>query len=188
MYHRVLLKEQIQKTNSHEAIVVSDKTFKKQLKFLNKHFKIITPSEFSQTMNSNGSFDSRTCLITFDDGWLDNYDNALPILRKYKFPAVIFLSTNFIGTNSVFWQERFKGLFINLINQEDVKTKAKYKDLLTRFNIKSGTEINKKNVTNFNFNDSDLFKNFNCGRKKQKKNKILIRKLLKPNQTPLILL
>ena len=53
---------------------------------------------------------SEKVLITFDDGWLDNYTNAYPILKKCGLPAVIFLPVDFISTGKNFWQERMSAI------------------------------------------------------------------------------
>ena len=44
----------------------------------------------------------RVC-ITFDDGYADNYHNALPILEKYAFPATFFVTTAHVRTGNAYW-------------------------------------------------------------------------------------
>ena len=108
MYHRVLTSDEAERTYSHEAIIVNDKLFEKQLAFLKKHFNVIDAIEFVHTIQSGSSFENAACLITFDDGWIDNYLNAYPLLNKYGVSAVIFLSTDYIGYKGLFWQERVR--------------------------------------------------------------------------------
>jgi peptidoglycan/xylan/chitin deacetylase (PgdA/CDA1 family) len=45
-------------------------------------------------------------VITFDDGYRDNYDYAYPILRSLSLPATIFLSSGVVGTDGILWHDR----------------------------------------------------------------------------------
>jgi peptidoglycan/xylan/chitin deacetylase (PgdA/CDA1 family) len=48
----------------------------------------------------------RAIVVTFDDGYRDNYCNAFPILQRCAIPATIFLATGAIGTGGVIWHDR----------------------------------------------------------------------------------
>ena len=41
--------------------------------------------------------------ITFDDGYLDNYSEALPLLQEFQSPATFFIATDAVGRNEPFW-------------------------------------------------------------------------------------
>jgi peptidoglycan/xylan/chitin deacetylase (PgdA/CDA1 family) len=45
-------------------------------------------------------------LITFDDGYLDNYENAFPVLRSHGVQGVFFLCTDHVGSNYIPWWDR----------------------------------------------------------------------------------
>lgn len=107
MYHRVLPADA--DTFSHEGIIVSPEIFDMHMSFLARHFRALTLSQFKQELAAS-SFRGRACLVTFDDGWLDNLEHALPTLRKHDMPAVVFVATGYIGTGDTFWQERLTRL------------------------------------------------------------------------------
>lgn len=68
------------------------------------------PNEVAQIINTGMEFPPRSCLITFDDGWKDNYTYAYPVLKRHHIPALIFLTTDFIGTSRAFWHEQLGDL------------------------------------------------------------------------------
>ncbi|MGA6826489.1 polysaccharide deacetylase family protein [Nitrospira sp. NS4] len=112
MYHRVLTPEQMCRSGSHPAIMVDCETFAEQMAVVKRRFKVLSIEEFADRMERKSPFESSSCLITFDDGWQDNFTNALPVLRRYELPALVFLPVNFIGRNRLFWQEALVHLLV----------------------------------------------------------------------------
>jgi peptidoglycan/xylan/chitin deacetylase (PgdA/CDA1 family) len=78
-------------------------TLERQLAFLEQHFEIVPLGHLLDGETVRRRARRPRCVITFDDGWRDNYDLAFPILRQRSIPATIFLTTDFIGTERVFW-------------------------------------------------------------------------------------
>jgi peptidoglycan/xylan/chitin deacetylase (PgdA/CDA1 family) len=58
-----------------------------------------------------------SCLVTFDDGWRDNVEHALPILRATDMPATVFVAVDYIGSQTCFWQERLNRLLFRAARQ-----------------------------------------------------------------------
>ncbi|MFN3681844.1 MAG: polysaccharide deacetylase family protein [Nitrospira sp.] len=110
MYHRVLTEEEMAVTASHPAIVVKRETFAAQMEVVKKRFHVMTVDEFVERMERRIPFEDSSCLVTFDDGWKDNFTHALPILRRFQIPSLVFLPMNFIGGTRLFWQERLTWL------------------------------------------------------------------------------
>lgn len=68
--------------------------FEQQMAYVNQHFSVVSLDQVLRFLWHQEPLPPRPLLITFDDGYLDNYQNARPILKKYGFPAVIFLMTS----------------------------------------------------------------------------------------------
>ncbi|WP_412984116.1 polysaccharide deacetylase family protein [Pontimicrobium sp. IMCC45349] len=80
-----------------------EESFEKQIKFFNKHFKFSYPSEFFKSTAKECSV-----LVTFDDGYKDNYNIALPILKKYDAKAFFFIVTSLTGTRDMLMHDKIR--------------------------------------------------------------------------------
>jgi peptidoglycan/xylan/chitin deacetylase (PgdA/CDA1 family) len=91
---------------------ISVREFERQIRHLNENYSVISLEEAADRMSKGRSV--RGCVaITFDDGFRDNYTIAYPILKKYKMPATIFLTTGFVETGETPWFIVFRSLFAN---------------------------------------------------------------------------
>jgi peptidoglycan/xylan/chitin deacetylase (PgdA/CDA1 family) len=77
--------------------------FAKQVGFLKQRFRIIGIRELVDDVLTNQRVTEPLALITFDDGYRDNFTGAFPILREANVPAVFFIPTSFVGTGQVPW-------------------------------------------------------------------------------------
>ena len=76
---------------------LSVKKFEKQMAYLKKYnYKTLNLNEMDCYMNKKCKIKKNTVLITFDDGYLNNLEYALPILKKYNFNAVIFVIGKYV--------------------------------------------------------------------------------------------
>jgi peptidoglycan/xylan/chitin deacetylase (PgdA/CDA1 family) len=77
-------------------------SFLKQIEYLKRHFEIMHLSDAVERLR-NGTIRRPAAVITFDDGYQNNFDVAFPILRRERIPATIFLNTGLINTNDTVW-------------------------------------------------------------------------------------
>ena len=102
----VLNYHQVQTANS--ALAVAEKDFEAQMNYLSSHgYVSITPDELYSGLNGEIELPPKPVLITFDDGYVDNYTNAFPILKYYGMRATIFVIPAFVGkyNNYLTWDE-----------------------------------------------------------------------------------
>jgi len=84
-------------TSAHE--------FELHVTALKQHFNLIGVDELC-AFAAGGSLPPNSVAITFDDGYLDNYSQALPILRKHGCKAIFFVATSFISDRRLYWWDR----------------------------------------------------------------------------------
>lgn len=112
MYHRVLTREEVSLQSVQPGMYVLDSVFAQHMSFLKKNFTLLSLHQLLDLWQS-GTWNARAryCVITFDDGWLDNYRHAYPVLKKFGIPATIFLPTDYVGSDRWFWPDQLALLF-----------------------------------------------------------------------------
>lgn len=97
---KILLYHQVNENNTVSKIgKVTKIDFDKQMVYLTKRFNIISIQDMDEGLKGNQNLPKNPLIITFDDGCIDNYTIAFPILVKYKLPFTIFLVANKIEKN-----------------------------------------------------------------------------------------
>lgn len=70
-----------------------------------RHYETITLNQLEQALLNNGLLPPKPIVLTFDDGYRDNYESAWPIMQKHGFLGVFFVITSSIGDNMMTWDE-----------------------------------------------------------------------------------
>ncbi|MFQ5674617.1 MAG: polysaccharide deacetylase family protein [bacterium] len=93
------------------------------MRCLARRFRVIPLEELVLEVANGTKVSVDTVAVTFDDGYLDNFTNAFPILKKYNLPATIFLIADFIGTSNCIWWDYLSDLLKNLLEQKPGEVK-----------------------------------------------------------------
>jgi peptidoglycan/xylan/chitin deacetylase (PgdA/CDA1 family) len=105
MYHRVLPRADAQRSGVPPGMYVTPETFAHHLDWLGERFRILPLHEIAACLESGRSLPPGACAITFDDGWRDNAQHALPALARRGLPATIFVVSERVGTQGAFWPD-----------------------------------------------------------------------------------
>jgi peptidoglycan/xylan/chitin deacetylase (PgdA/CDA1 family) len=88
-----------------DSLTCTSKMFEEFCRYFKTHFKVVPLSEQIQACHEKRSMGG-TLSITFDDGYLDNYEVAAPILERLGLPATFFITSSFVGSRQVpFWDK-----------------------------------------------------------------------------------
>ncbi len=81
-----------------DRMTVRERDFEQQMRYLKEHgYRVISLDEFADFLEFREPIPPKSVVITFDDGWRSTYDIAFPILKRYGFPATLFVYTDLIS-------------------------------------------------------------------------------------------
>lgn len=93
MYHSVT-----PEANPENRLTVSTAAFRRQMRFLKSFgYNIVPLEEIAALIRDKKKVPAKTIAVTFDDGYIDNYTYAFPVLKEYKIPATIFIIVDEVG-------------------------------------------------------------------------------------------
>ena len=98
-YHRIL-----EKTDPLQPDLITQKEFDFQMWLVKKLFTVID-LEYALKAQQNNNLPSNAICISFDDGYLDNYTHALPILKKHDMSATFFLISSAVSSGENLWYD-----------------------------------------------------------------------------------
>ncbi|MBI5761247.1 MAG: polysaccharide deacetylase family protein [Planctomycetales bacterium] len=95
-----------------ELISASVSDFGWQMEYVRRNFTPITFATLGKILDGEAECPRRPIIVTFDDGYDDNYLHAFPVLHAMGIPATMFISTGYIGTAKTYWYDHLSHLLL----------------------------------------------------------------------------
>ncbi|MGQ9627153.1 MAG: polysaccharide deacetylase family protein [Anaerolineae bacterium] len=109
-YHRIGCPESEGRGLDSKLLSASPAGFNWQMEYLRSHFEVLSFEDMVDRFRMGQPLAPNTALVTFDDGYRDNYDLAYPILHRHDLPATIFLTTGLIGSKQRMWWDELAAI------------------------------------------------------------------------------
>ncbi len=110
-YHRIGDPKVIAREVDEGVVDVSAATFERHVEMLARRFNVIGVECLRRYIVDREPLPKNAALITFDDGYRECFDVALPILKRHGVPGIFFISTEQTGRRRAFWWDRIVYLF-----------------------------------------------------------------------------
>lgn len=105
-YHRVVEDFDAASATDMPSMLISTAMFERHLDLIGRHFRFAGLDEIGERIRTGVPFEEPVAAVTFDDGYQDVFDYALPILRRKGIPAAAFVVTDLVGRAA--WQTHDK--------------------------------------------------------------------------------
>ncbi|MGV3586149.1 MAG: polysaccharide deacetylase family protein [Adhaeribacter sp.] len=93
------------------GLAVSEANFETQLQVMQQTGHVVSlPNLLNQV--KTGTIRHKSIVLTFDDGYVDNYLAAKPLLEKYQLPATFFIPTGNLGQAKEFWWDELERIIL----------------------------------------------------------------------------
>jgi peptidoglycan/xylan/chitin deacetylase (PgdA/CDA1 family) len=116
-YHRVVESFEASAPGALPGMIISRRMLEQQLDWLGRSFRFVSLAELGAKLAARESFSSPVAAVTFDDGYADVYEHALPLLRRKGIPAAVFVVTDVVETGSLQLYDRLHVLLSRVLSR-----------------------------------------------------------------------
>ena len=95
-YHRVV-DDLASAATDMPTMLTSVAMFERHIEWIGRHFQFVSLDEIGDRITRDVPFTRPVAAVTFDDGYLDVYENALPVLQRKGIPSAVFVVTDLVG-------------------------------------------------------------------------------------------
>ena len=122
LFHRVFPVSDDRYLQADMEWTVTDVFFRDCMQFFKQYYNVIDLSQLQNFIESGTPLPAYSLLVTFDDGWADNLEYALPITQQFAIRPLLLVTTGAIGKPILSWQELLYSAWrINLLQSNVVK-------------------------------------------------------------------
>ncbi len=115
---------------------ISSKKFKEQMQYLKSNCNPISVDRWLEYYNSKEPLPESSVIVSFDDGFRNNWEIAAPILIEFGLPAVFYITSGIVSTELMFWVDVLEDC-LNLCEKPYINLKL---DKVIKFSIKNDNE------------------------------------------------
>lgn len=105
-YHRVVRDFEGERPRAIESCMISREAFRTHVRFLAERFELATMTRAVEVLDGRATARRDLAVLTFDDGYRDVLDNALPVLREFRAAATIYVSSGIVAKGGHFPHDR----------------------------------------------------------------------------------
>jgi len=117
-YHRIVADVVQAERDAIYGLITSAETFQRHLELVREEYDVLPLDEAVKILRGERRATRPVAAITFDDGYRDLYDEALPVLKRLSMPATVFVPTAYIGTNKLLDHDRIYWLALKAYERE----------------------------------------------------------------------
>ena len=105
-YHRVMPTPDVENYPFDTGLLsATPEEFDWQMRLISRDFDPIALSDIASYLRGRFALPKRPIVVTFDDGYDDNFYHAFPILKHHGVPATIFATVGLVGTSDLHWHD-----------------------------------------------------------------------------------